>query len=89
MCCTCDYHDHMAKMIQLRNVPDDLHRKLKARAALSGMSLSDYLLRQIRYVAEKPTMEEMMRRLEAAEPVITRITNAQAVREEREKRGRR
>lgn len=79
----------MAKMIQLRNVPDELHRTLKARAAQSGMSLTDYLLREIRYVAEKPTLEEMMRRLEEVTPVITRISNAQAVREEREKRGRR
>jgi plasmid stability protein len=79
----------MSKMIQLRNVPDELHRTLKARAAQSGMSLSEYLLREMRYVAEKPTLEEMMRRLEKATPVVTRISNAQAVREEREKRGRR
>lgn len=79
----------MAKMIQLRNVPDSLHRTLKSRAALAGMSLSDYLLREIRYVAEKPTMEEMMRRLEKLTPVVTKISNAQAVREEREKRGNR
>lgn len=79
----------MAKMIQLRNVPDALHRTLKSRAALAGMSLSDYLLREIRYVAEKPTMEEMMRRLEKLTPVVTKISNAQAVREEREKRGSR
>ncbi len=79
----------MAKMIQMRNVPDDLHRKLKARAAMAGMSLSDYLLREVRYIAEKPTIEEILKRIEAAGPVVTRITSAQAVREEREKRGRR
>jgi plasmid stability protein len=79
----------MAKMIQMRNVPDELHRKLKARAAMAGMSLSEYLLREVRYIAEKPTMEEMMKRLEKLTPVITRISNAQAVREERERRGRR
>ena len=56
---------------------------------MAGMSLSEYLLREIRYVAEKPTMEEMMRRIEAAAPVITHISSAQAVREEREKRDRR
>lgn len=89
MCATCEYHFRMAKMIQLRNVPDSLHRTLKSRAALAGMSLSDYLLREIRYVAEKPTMEEMMRRLEKLTPVVTKISNAQAVREEREKRGNR
>lgn len=79
----------MAKMIQLRNVPDELHRTLKARAAMAGLSLSDYLLREVRYIAEKPTMEEMMKRIEERMPVITRISSAQAVREEREKRGRR
>jgi antitoxin FitA len=89
MCGTCEYHFRMAKMIQLRNVPDALHRKLKSRAALEGLSLTDYLLREIRHVAEKPTMEEMMRTLESRTPVITRITNAEAVREERENRGRR
>jgi plasmid stability protein len=50
-------------MIQIRNVPDDLHRRLKARAAMSGMSLSDYLLKELRQVAERPTMEEMRARL--------------------------
>jgi plasmid stability protein len=79
----------MAKMIQMRNVPDELHRKLKARAAMAGMTLSDYLMREVRYIAEKPTMEEILKRIEAAGPVITSITSAQAVREEREKRGRR
>lgn len=79
----------MGKMIQLRNVPDELHRTLKARAAQSGMSLSDYLLREIRYVAERPTREDILRRLEQLTPVITKISNAQAIREEREKRGNR
>ena len=49
------------KMIQIRNVPEALHRKLKARAAEAGMSLSDYLLREMRKTAERPTMEELMR----------------------------
>ena len=54
----------MSGMIQIRNVPDALHRRLKARAAMAGMSLSDYLLREIRHVAERPSMEEMRARLE-------------------------
>jgi plasmid stability protein len=53
----------MSTMIQIRNVPDDLHRRLKARAALAGMSLSDYLLKEIAKVAERPTMEELRARL--------------------------
>ena len=44
----------MSKMIQLRNVPDALHRSLKARAAMAGMSLSDYLLAEIKEIAERP-----------------------------------
>ena len=53
----------MSAMIQIRNVPDELHRRLKARAAMGGMSLSDYLLNEIRAVAERPTMEELRARL--------------------------
>ncbi|MGI8912031.1 MAG: FitA-like ribbon-helix-helix domain-containing protein [Rubrobacteraceae bacterium] len=56
-------------MIQIRNVPDDLHRTLKARAAKAGMTLSDYLLSEIEQVADKPTLREMMERLAQDEPV--------------------
>src|ERR1035438_8311323 len=59
----------MPTMIQLRHVPDDLHRKLKARAAMEGLSLSDYLIREVRQIAEKPTMSEMMERLARLTPV--------------------
>jgi antitoxin FitA len=58
----------MTKMIQIRNVPDDLHKKLKVRAAQAGMTLSDYLLAEIGQVAEKPTLTEMMDRLARVEP---------------------
>ena len=59
----------MPKMIQIRNVPDELHRTLKVRAAQAGMTLSDYLLSEIQQVAEKPTLSEMMERLRSREPV--------------------
>ncbi len=59
----------MAKMIQIRNVPDDLHRKLKVRAAQEGMTLSDYLLSEVEQVAEKPTLRELMEKLARDEPV--------------------
>jgi plasmid stability protein len=59
----------MPKTIQIRNVPDDLHRKLKVRAAQAGMTLSDYLLSEIEQVAEKPTLSEMMERLPTQETV--------------------
>jgi plasmid stability protein len=78
----------MAKMIQLRNVPDELHRKLKSRAAKEGKSLSDYLLEQIRREAERPTMEEIVERLAALPPVKTRLSPAEIIRQERAKRDR-
>jgi len=73
-------------MIQLRHVPDDLHRKLKARAANAGMSLSDYLLREIRDIAERPTIAELRTRLAGRAPVRTRQAAAKAVRAERDSR---
>jgi plasmid stability protein len=76
----------MSRMIQVRNVPDSLHRTLKARAAQAGMSLSDYLLVEMRKIAERPTMEELRKRLQHREPVTLPISAAQAVREERDTR---
>jgi plasmid stability protein len=76
----------MSKMIQLRNVPDGLHRSLKARAALAGMSLSDYLLGEIKEIAEKPTLAELRERLHARKPVRLQLETARLVREEREAR---
>jgi len=76
----------MSKMIQLRNVPDDLHRNLKARAAMAGMSLSDYLLQEIREIAERPTLAELRERLHQREPVSVPLDTARMVRDEREAR---
>lgn len=76
----------MSTMIQIRNVPDALHRKLKSRAALAGMSLSDYLLQQIREVAARPTVEEMRARLERRSPVSVSVDPVRAVRAERDSR---
>lgn len=75
----------MSKMIQLRNVPDELHRKLKVRAAQEGMSLSDYLLAEIQKVAERPTLNELRRRLQGRTPVEPQVPPAAAVRAERER----
>lgn len=74
----------MAIMIQLRNVEDDLHRKMKARAALAGMSLSDYLISEIRKSAARPTLEELRKRLASRRPVEPDPSPADAVRSERE-----
>src|SRR6185437_15336512 len=54
MCSTCSHVEHMSKMIQIRHVPDRLHRRLKARAAAAGMPLSDYLRRELR--ARRPVI---------------------------------
>ena len=76
----------MSKMIQVRHVPDSVHRKLKSRAALAGIPLSDYLLTELKRVAEKPTIQEMAERLGRREQVEPAESSAQAVRAEREKR---
>ena len=76
----------MSAMIQIRNVPDELHRKLKSRAALAGMSLSDYLLREVAEVAERPTMDELWARIAHREPVDLSESAAEAVRAERDSR---
>ena len=76
----------MSRMIQLRNVPDALHRTLKARAALAGMSLSEYLLSEIRLVAERPTLDELRQRLHRRERVTTQVGAARAIRAERDTR---
>ena len=86
MCTTCKYAIHMAKMIQLRNVPDALHRHLKARAAMLGMSLSDYLISEIKEIAQRPTLAEMRERLHRRERVDAQLDSARILREERDAR---
>ena len=76
----------MPKMIQVRNVPDELHRKLKARAALEGISLSDYLLAEIRRAAERPTLTELRERLRSRSRVTPAVPPAKAVRDQRDLR---
>ena len=76
----------MTAMIQIRNVPDALHRRLKSRAALAGMSLSDYLLSEIRQMAERPTLDELRARLERRPGMTPVLAPVQAVRAERDRR---
>jgi len=66
-------------------VPDALHRRLKSRAALAGKSLSDYLLDEIRFAAERPTLDELRTRLERRARINPAVTPAQAVRAERDR----
>lgn len=76
----------MSKMVQIRNVPDALHRQLKARAAMAGMTLSDFLLLEMSKVAERPSIDELRARLATRAPAYPAVPPAQAVREERDSR---
>ena len=76
----------MSATIHIRNVSNALHRRLKSRAALAGKSLSDYLLGEIRELAERPTLGEMRARLKRRSPVTPSVAPAEAVREERDRR---
>ena len=74
----------MSKMVQIRNVPDALHRKLKSRAAQAGQTLSDYLLAELERLAARPTRDEMLTRIRGRKRVTLRTPAAVAIREERE-----
>lgn len=74
----------MSKMVQIRHVPDLLHRKLKVRAASAGQSLSDYLLAELERVAALPTREEMLTRLHDRTRVTLKTPAATVIRKERE-----
>ena len=74
----------MSKMVQIRNVPDPLHRKLKARAADSGRTLSDYLLAELERLAARPTREQMLTRLHSRKRVTLKTPAAVVIREERD-----
>jgi len=76
----------MSKMIQIRHVPDQLHRQLKVRAAAAGMSLSDYLLGELRRLVDRPTLEEILQRMEKFQPLSVRERIATSVRKERDRR---
>jgi antitoxin FitA len=75
-------------MVQIRDVPEEIHRKLKARAAEEGMSLSSYALRELRKSAERLTNKEIMERLAALPPIVTKTSSVDMVREGREERER-
>jgi len=70
-------------MIQIRNVPETVHRRLKSRAALEGLSLSEFLLKEIEQVAERPSLKELAERLAARTSVKYKIPPSQILREER------
>lgn len=69
--------------VQIRNMPEALHRKLKARAAAAGLSLSDYLLAEVRRSAAVPTPDELRERLERLSTEDPPESSAAAIRAER------
>lgn len=73
------------RTVQIRNVPDDVYRKLKSRAALAGMSLPEYLLAEMRRSLERPTRQELLERLEGQTAGRVRKTPTQIVRSERDR----
>ena len=81
---TCKYVLNMSKMIQIRHVPDAVHRKLKARAATKGMSLSDYLMLEISDLAKLPTMDDWLDDLATREPVEFKEPPAVTIRKMRD-----
>lgn len=77
----------MSAMIQIRNVPDSLHQELKIRAARAGMTLTEYLLREITQVAQRPTVEDLIASVRTrSRPDLTE-SPTKAVRAERAARG--
>jgi plasmid stability protein len=78
----------MAKMIQIRNVPDALHRKLKVQAAERGQSLSDYLLNEIQHLALRPSLEQLVERIAKRTPIPLDQGAAELIREIRDERDR-
>lgn len=79
----------MGKMVQIRNVPEEVHRTLKVRAAREGMSLSAYLLRELERLARQPTFDELVAAMRSEEPVRLSETSAEAVRAVRAERAAR
>lgn len=83
MCCTCEYVKTMA-MIQIRHVPDKLHRRLKARAAMAGMSLSDYTLAELRRGLDRPTRAELLEAVGRRRRQSYNVTPTELIREDRQ-----
>lgn len=76
----------MSLTLQVRNVPDALHHQLEARAAAAGKTLSDYVLDELRRIAESPTRDEILARIRARDPIELCTQAASLVRAERDAR---
>jgi plasmid stability protein len=84
MLITCNQVINMAKMVQVRNVPDSIHRALKAKAALAGKSLSDWILEELEALAALPSEDELLERLREAEPFAMKRSSAKIIRKNRD-----
>jgi plasmid stability protein len=73
-------------MVQIRNVPSEFHRRLKARAAIEGMSMSDYILRELGKALDRPTRQEVLDRLRAQPERRLKRSAAAIIRAERDAR---
>lgn len=76
----------MSVMVQIRHMPDEMHRTLKARASKEGKSLSDYILEELRRTAERPTLAEMLERLKSRSAENPSPSPTELIREERDAR---
>ncbi len=74
-------------MIQIRNVPDDVHRRLKARAAMHGVSLSDLALTELRRSLDRPTRDELLALVASREPVTEGPSSAELIEAARQDAG--
>jgi antitoxin FitA len=69
----------MGRMVQIKDVPDDVHRILKARAAMAGLTLTEYARRSLEEAARRPSRDELVAELSTIEPVVTGETAAEAL----------
>ena len=76
----------MPTMIQIRNVPDDIHREAKARAAREGLTLSAYVLRELERAVSRPTRRELLERISHLPPIRVEPSPDELIRRERDQR---
>jgi plasmid stability protein len=74
----------MPTNLQIRNVPDELHRALKVRAAIEGKSMSELLIEQLRATLALPSERELRQQLAGAEPFVMKESSAVLIRRERD-----
>jgi len=84
MLIACPHAMSMSRMVQIRNVPDALHRKLKVRAADAGQTLSDYLLAELQRLAARPTRDDLLARIHGRRRVTLKTPAAVVIREARD-----